>query len=179
MIKDLLFAEYLLEDEFENRNSSIMGRVDSIQKDQFLNTSDQKIIEHLESVLRMDALTLYEDKKTMEQSEVEVDVSHIRARNRSGRSGPLLVKGIRVVVSIPYTGDEELWRYAPSRTGFFNCGIVRRKNNDGIGYVDIIYEQPIDEDKVIIKKFIGEQINGIKSSIAIQEQKIQTFNNGL
>ena len=179
MKKHPLFAEKLMEDVLEYQTSSIMARIDDIPKDQFLNSSDEKIIEHFESMLKINPLILYEDEKVMDQSEVEVDISHIRARNPFGRSGPLLVKGIKVVVSIPYTGDEELWRMAPSRTLVINYGIVKRKNSDGIGILEIVYEQPIDEDPVKIKNFIDEQLNGIKSSIASQNQNIQSFNDGL
>jgi hypothetical protein len=179
MEKHFLFSKNLLQDVLEYQNNSIMNRIENIPKDQFLNTSEDQIIEHVESFLKINPLRIFEDDKTMEQSEVDIDVSHIRSIDSFGRSGPILAKGIRVVVSIPYTGDEDLWRSATSRTFGIYCGRVNRKTNSGIGIVDIIYEQPINDDPAKIKNFIEVQINGIKSEISEQYQLIENYNNGI
>jgi hypothetical protein len=179
MTKISLFSQYLLENVIEHQKKLIIEKIDAIPNDQFMNTSEERIIEHVESIVDINPLKLYEDEKTMEKKEIEFDVSGIRARNPYGGSNPIYVKGIRIVVSIPFTGDTELLNAAPLRTMVFYQGTIVEKNSDGIGYIKIEYEQPLDEDPSKIKKYIDEQIRGIKSKISEQAHRIQEFNESI
>jgi len=82
---------------------------------------------------------LHEDSKEMEQHETKIDVSGYRDRNPFGNRGPIYVPGVKVVVSIPYTGDTSLWNLRPNRSGsVFPRADIRQSNRDEIGYLDIM-----------------------------------------
>src|SRR3989304_9308879 len=75
----------------------------------------------------------------MEQHETKIDVSGYRDRNPFGNRGPIYVPGVKVVVSIPYTGDTSLWNLRPNRSGsVFPRADIRQSNRDEIGYLDIM-----------------------------------------
>ena len=101
--ENLLFYEGDLDATLRSHQGSISSRVDSIPRDQFLNTSIEELIQHILSVIVVEPLTLYEDRAEMEQRETKIDVSGWRDRNPFRDRGPINIAGIEVEVVIPYT----------------------------------------------------------------------------
>ena len=100
-----MFYEGDLHGTLDNLNQKISEKVNAISKDQFLSTPEQDLVEHVYAEMRIEPLTLYEDSMEMEQHETKIDVSGYRDRNPFGDRGPIYVQGIRVAVSVPFTGD--------------------------------------------------------------------------
>lgn len=176
----ILFAQKWLRDILESNNDSIQARIDSLPKEQFLNTPPDTLAEHFVNLLFINPLKIYDDKMVLEEDETKVDVSHIRARNPLGERGPLYINGIKVTVSFPYTGDFELWNVKPTNTQASHpVGNARNPNSEGIGYIDIVFERPIDEDGGNIRNSIDEQVRKIKLFIENQSKEIETYNSGL
>ena len=113
-----LFSEHDLSTQLRARQQNINNAVNNIPKEQFLISSDQDIVEHIVTEFKLEPLVLREDLMTMNQIEMEVDVSSDRMRDIFPRdSGPVYVSGTRVDVNIPFTGEMWLFRYQ-TRQGF-------------------------------------------------------------
>ena len=128
---NLLFSEFDLDTTMRNQLKGVSERVDSISRDQFLSTSDEILHGHLFSSMSPEPLVIYEDRKEMEEEEVKIDVTNDRMRNPFGDRGPILIPGIKVTVSIPWTGEKQLW---DMKTNPYNlnppCGKITRRGED-------------------------------------------------
>ena len=121
-------------------------KVDSLPKEQFLGTPEEDLIEHLYSLLVLHPITIHEDAMAMDQQETKIDVSGWPDRNPFRDPGPIYVGGVKITISIPFTGDPQFWKIKPSSwQSVFPRGNIRHPGNDGIGYLDIIIKQPSDE----------------------------------
>lgn len=174
---NLLFCKNDLDDNLRHFSAQIGGKVDAIHKDQFLATPEDDLVEHIYSEIEVNPITLHEDAKVMEQYETKIDVTGHQGRDTFRRRGPMYMPGVKVVVSIPYTGDPGLWRCRPNRwTSVFPRGDVREPNQDGIGHLDFVFEQPIDEPPDNIKQRLDRELMNIRSYLDSQRKQIEQFN---
>jgi len=172
-----LFCEGDLDHTLRNHNGQIAAKVDVIPKDQFLAIPEEDLVEHIYSEIYVEPLTLYEDSMEMEQHEVKIDVSGNPLRNPFRDPGPIYVSGIKVVVSIPYSGDPMLWKLRPNQwRSVFPQGIVRQPNHQGLGYLDIIIEQPTDEPTERIKQNLESELEKIRFYLEAQKRQVEQFN---
>lgn len=178
--ENTLFWDGDLSATLDNHARSAREKVDKINKDQFLSTPMDDIVAYIVNELYVTPLTLYEDRAEMDQQETLVDVSHNRNRNPFGDSGPITVSGIKVTISIPYTGDPSLWKLKPNhwRTTIPHADI-RSPNSDGVGYLDIIIQQPSDDPQQQIKAHLNEILDGIRFYINGQLSQIEGHNKAL
>src|SRR3989304_5100690 len=158
----------------------IQQKVDSIPQDQFLATSDEVLVQHIIPEFNIEPLTLYEDRTLMDQAETSVDVSSDSDRNPFGDRGPIHVAGIRITVSIPYTGDQALWKLRPS-TWLSTCprATVRSPGRDGVGYVEITAAQPSDAGPERLKQFIDDTLSALRFYLKHQKGEIDQENQAL
>lgn len=174
---NLLFYEGHLDATLRNHFDTISSKVDAIPKDQFLSTPEDDLIEHVYSRLEVEPIVLHEDSTEMEQHETKVDVSRNGNRNPFGNREPIYVPGIRVVVSIPYTGDPNLWKLKPNQYQLvFPRAEVRQPTRDGVGYLDIVIEQPTDAPQEQIKQHLDNEIVRIKFYLTSQKAQVDQFN---
>lgn len=174
---NLLFYGGDLDATLRNHFGQISSRVDSIPKDQFLATPEDDLVDHIYSSIEVEPIVLYEDSMEMEQHETRIDVSRYPNRNPFGDRGPIYVAGVRVVVSIPYSGDPTLWRLRPNAwQSVFLRADVRQPNADGIGYLDIMIEQPTDEPPEKIKQRLESELKSIRFYLDSQKKQIESFN---
>jgi len=177
---NLLFYEGDLDAILRSHQGSISSRVDSIQRDQFLNTSSEELVQHILQALLVEPLTLYEDRAELEQRETKIDVSGWRDRNPFGDRGPINVAGIEVVVTIPYSGDQSLWKLRSNQwQSVFPHGDIRGPGRDGIGTLQILLSQPADESPERFKSRLDEELKSIRFYIDAQRRQIEQFNAGL
>lgn len=177
---NLLFYEGDLDGTLRSHQSLISSRIDSIPRDQFLNTSIEELTQHFLSELLVEPLTLYEDRAEMEQRETKIDVSGWRDRNSFGDRGPINVAGIEVVVTIPYSGDQSLWKLRPNQwQSIFPHGDVRRPGRDGVGTLQILLSQPADDSPERFKTRLDEELKSIRFYLEAQRRQIEQFNAGL
>ena len=144
--ENTLFWDGDLSATLDNHARSAKDKVDSINQDQLLATPIDDVITHIVNDLYVTPLELYEDRAEMDQQEIRVDVSHNSNRNPFGDSGPIMVPGIKVTISIPYTGDPSLWKLKPNQwRSTIPHGDIRSPNRDRFGYLDIVIQQPADD----------------------------------
>ncbi|MDP3662067.1 MAG: hypothetical protein U1D41_10130 [Nitrosomonas sp.] len=174
---NLLFYEGNLNNALLARNRNTSEEVNAIPKDQFLSTPEQDLIEHVCAEILIEPLTLYEESMEMEQHETEIDVSGYKDRNPFGDRGPINVQGIRVVVSVPFTGDPDLWKIRPNQfqTVFPRADVCGSKGGKA-GHIELIYQQPSDEQPQQIKQRLESDLMSIRFYIDAQRNQIEQFN---
>ena len=177
---DYLFLDGDLSDILRSMQQGARELVDDIPKDQFLSNNMDDVVAHISAKLKLAPLKLYEDSKTMGHTEVEIDVSGYPNRAIFGERGPINVPGVRVTVSIPYSGTYDLWKLKPNRfQTVFPHGQVVHPNNDGIGSLNIIAEQPNDENPEKIKESIERELQSIRVYVESQRQQIEQHNSSI
>lgn len=174
---ELLFYDGDLFETLEARFSKIDPAVDEISKTQFLSTDDDRIIEHLASQMELQPIELHEDAKVMEQKETEVDVRGRFDYVTFDDGRPCEIPGLRITVSIPYTGISELWYLKPnSWQTTFPRGKVRLPRENEPGYLDITIEEPSNTDPETYKKILENNLQGIRFYLQIQKTQIDQKN---
>ena len=111
-MQDRLFDEGDLSNILQTLHDQVKKQVDEIPKDQFLNTPEDDLVSRCIEVLQIEPLTIYKDRMEQEHCETKVDVSGDFRRTTRGNS-PCYISGIRICVSLPFTGDPSLWRISP------------------------------------------------------------------
>lgn len=111
--RNILFHEGSLSDALEAKRRSIPSRVERIPRDQFLSSSVDTLIEHLEPEFVVDALEVHEDRMSMEDGEAKIDVTG-RFDYAGWGDGPVMAAGHKFRFYLPFTGDPSLWKLRPS-----------------------------------------------------------------
>jgi hypothetical protein len=145
-LSPLLFHVDSLDDFIQQNAAQAIRAVDRIPEQQFTNSSTDNIVDYIFSQFEIIPLDLHEDRKEMETAEVQVDVTGDPSRCFLDETGPHYVRGIRVTVTIPFSGQSSLWKY---RTNTFNWNPPRANirtvgNNEEGGVLEIVIEKPID-----------------------------------
>jgi hypothetical protein len=178
--ENTLFWDRDLSATLDHHAKTAKDKVDAINQDQFLATPIDDVVAHIVNDLYVRPLELHEDRAEMDQQEVRVDVSHNRNRNPFGDSGPIMVPGIKVTISIPYTGDPSLWKLKPNQwRSTIPHGDIRSPNRDGVGYLDIVIQQPADDPQQQIKAHLEDVLNGVRFYINGQSSQIKGHNEAL
>lgn len=174
---ELLFYGGDLTEMLEARFGQIDGAVDNIPETQFLSTDDDRIIEHLLPEFEFDPIVLHEDSMKMEKGETDVDVRGRVDYVTYDNGRPCLIKGLRITVSIPYTGISELWYLKPNGwTTTCPHGRVRPPRENALGYLDITIEEPSNTDPETYKKILENNLQGIRFYLQIQKTQIDQKN---
>lgn len=175
---NLLFNEGDLHGILDNQIRQITEKVNSIPKDQFLASPEEDLVEHIYGQLHIEPLVLYEDSMEMEQHETQIDVSGYRDRNPFGDSGPIIVQGIRVVVSVPFTGEPVLWKMRPnSYQSVFPRADVREAIGDSAGSIELEFKQPTDSQPEQLKQNLDNELKSIRFYVNAQKSQVEQFNN--
>ena len=171
--QNFLFREGELSDTLACQGSKIEGIVDSIPKDQLLCTPIDDLVDNIVSQLYIDPLTIYEDRMVRDEQEIKMDVSGLPGRFSFG-DGPLIVPGIQVVVSLPFTGESNLWQLGTNVFGPIPpYGIIRGSN------LEMVFKCPKDRPLEGIKRDLDENLGRIKENILRQNTSIAEFNKSL
>lgn len=174
---NLLFYEGDLHGTLDNYTRQISEKVNAISKDQFLSTPEDDLVDHVYSELHIEPLTLHEDSMEMEQHEVQIDVSGYRDRNPFGDPGPIYVQGIRVVVSVPFTGESVLWKLRTNHfQSVFPRADIRESRGDQAGSVELVFEQPSDAQPEKLKQNLERELKSIRFYVDAQRSQVEQFN---
>lgn len=183
MRNDYLFCERDLYQVLQNNLEATRRLVDEIPVEQFNRLTDDEIFSHILSRLEILPLELHEGEQSMEHSETQIDVSHDPDRFFSRQQGPFYVPGLRVSVSIPFTGEPQLWKCKPST--FTTCPpsakVYEEKGRDQCGYIELIVNQPSDAigDGARIKNKIESAVQEIKRWVEFSKKDVLTHNSQL
>lgn len=173
-----LFTEGDLHSFLQNKRGQVKDRVSEVEKSQLLHTSPETLTEYIEAQLHVEPLKIYQDRMEMDPTEISIDVSDDPRRAGYGLGRPMIAPGVRTTVSIPFTGDPELWRLRPnSFSSMFPYGEVRLNSRSGQNHLEVHVEQPSDVGTDTTVDQIRRQIDLIEKYISWQQNEIERFNN--
>jgi hypothetical protein len=175
-----LFTDGDLSNLIPSIQKMVSDKVETILKDQLLATPEDDLVQYIVTSISIEPLTIFCDERmTSSQCEVQVDVSGYPGRN-SWRDGPCMVSGIQIEITIPFTGDKELFKirphsfyYSPIPHGTINS----MENNHG--FLRMTFKFPSDENEDRIKQSIQEQLGYLKNAVDSQRSYIDQFNSQL
>lgn len=166
----VLFHEGDLHATLEGQLAKAARLVDALQKDQFLNASDDAIIESLLDTLRVAPLEVHRNAMTQETIETTVSRAGHFDRGRSHN-----VPGFRVVIDLPFRGDSLLWKLQPnSYQSMWPRGEILSGNGDGI--VRLTLEVPTDTPPEQLKQEIDRQLRLIDFYVGAQRSQVDGAN---
>ena len=175
-----LFCGGDLSRTLDNMSKKISEAVAKISKDQFLATPKEDLVGHVYSQFYIEPLVLHEDSKEMEPYETSIDVSDDPNRYIVRSRGPYMVPGLRIVVSIPYTGNDDLWKLQPSSyQSVFPHAEVRKSQGNETGYLELIFERASDEPQDRIKKDLDSELSTIRFYVDAQREQVEHYNSSL
>lgn len=177
-----LFRDGDLSDTLRAVQQGIPEKVNGITADQFTASTDEQIVEHLVSTLQIETLQIYEGQREMEQQETKVDVT---GRFDYGGwleegQGPLHVPGTEVTVSIPFTGEQSLWRLKPNpwRMSFPQATILPPRGGQG-GLLILAVARPHAAKPEEFRRDVENALDDVRDHLNNQRNQIQTFNQSL
>ena len=176
--RNFLFCESDLDEMLASKKRQAQTLVEEIPKEQFLISSNEQIVAHVAALMSVTPLELQEDASTMEQGETKVDVSGDSRRFLDDRSGPFLVPGTRVVVSIPFTGDSWLFK---CRTNPYRSVYPRGEIQSGPtgGILRITIARPHDEPPEAFKSDLDQTLNLFREYIQAARNQVEAHNTAL
>jgi len=165
---NFLFHERDLSANLRNQLGRVSQLVDVYSKDQILSTPEDTLVDHIYPEVQVEPLTLHETEKEMEQLEIKFEM------------GGNTVPGIRVVVTIPYSGDPPLWRLRPNQwKTMYPQAEVKQPYRGSKGYLNILIEQPADDNGHKIKQNLEKELDLIRFYIEAQTKQIEEFNSNV
>jgi hypothetical protein len=176
-----LFTEGNLSYALEQHVAKAAAFVDKIPQAQFMASTDDQVVSHVVSEMEITPLELDVDAKTLQHEEAQVDVSHDPTRLFFDHDGPFYVPGTRLTVSIPYTGQPELWRIAPGHFWVTHPRAnVMSPGKEGVGAIEIILEHPADvESHEPIQRLLDDTLGEIDQCLQAQRAEIDRRNGEL
>lgn len=175
MRDNLLFAHPDLDSMLASKKRQCQTLVENIPKDQFLISSNEEIAAHVAAQMAVAPIQLDEAASTMQQNEVNIDVSgdHRRAFMRD-HDGPFLVPGTRIVVSIPFTGDHWIFQYRTNPYwSIFPCGEVQGTNGGGTLMVTVA--RPHDTPPEEFKSILDRELKLLKDCIGAANKQVDAY----
>lgn len=169
----LLFSEYDLLSVLEHQKQELFKKIDRIEGNQLLNTSLEDLLDYFERQYKLEPPRLKEDEITVDQREVDVDVSKDPSREIFDRSKPFYVKGTEVQFFIPYDGDQELFKCRP---GLFPLNPPRGSvDNQQIIISFKVLEHKADEIRAAFERTLTQ----IKQYLERMEKHVSLYNASL
>jgi len=178
-LPELLFHEYDLSQTLESGLNKARETVDAIPEDQFLNTDDDTLLEHVYSRFEVIPIELYEDRMEMDPQETQVDVSHDFLRGNFDHNGPCSVPGILVKVTVPFAGDPFLWKCKPNpyTRNPPRANVITSPKGES-GYIEILATRPTDVavDGSELKRQIDDILRNVKDYLENIRKNVESHN---
>lgn len=175
-----LFFRNDLSAALEGHRRSIRSAVEDVPEDQFLSSTDAQVQEHLISRLRLEPLTVYEDRaeRTLKQGMRQATDRFIYDL-RQGET--LLVPSLELTLRLPYSGPQELWSCKSSMSLNPPRGSISSPDRKtGIGFltmtasIDAQTQQP-----EVLEQTINGRLQQVLGLVAEQTMNIDRFNREL
>jgi hypothetical protein len=170
---DYLFSEYDLGRLIEAQQNALFKEIDEIDGNRLLNTNQTELVEYFKQKYLLPAPVLLEDKISVDQKEIQVDVSNDPNRLIFDRDEPFYITGTKVNFYIPYEGDKDLFKCQPS-TYSLNPPRGTVTENELI----LSYETTKHEGDSIKNQF-SNQLAQIKEYLGRIASGVSEFNNNI
>lgn len=175
-----LFYNSELSQALENVKARIQPKVDQIAEEQFLVSSDDDVFQHILPMLTIEPLTIYEDRKTADYSDVNHTYSGHSIRFQYGANGSVTLPSVQAVVSIPFTGDPKLWQLRTDTwRSTFPYAEIKPPDKEGVGTVLVTIIRPTSEDASSIERSLKSTLDDIRFYLGHQASQVSRFNASL
>ena len=174
-----LFREGDLGATLEKHYGSIQTRVDSISREILIANSEDELVEHFRSSMALEPIELDEGRMFMEQKETNIDVTAWSELNLFGEPGPIYVPGMRVSISIPFSGTGDLWFLRPhSFWQVYPRGNIL-PDSSGDGVLQVVIEQPTNQLPERTERILKNTLSEVKQCLDYQRPEIERRNGEL
>jgi hypothetical protein len=114
MLPDHLFSKVDWFYVKANQERLLAHEVATMDGTRLLNTSVADLCKYLEEKYRIDVPDLREYDIVVDQEEIQIDESQNSLYRKRNPQGPFTVLGTAIVVTIPFNGDPEAFKYQPT-----------------------------------------------------------------
>jgi len=97
-----------------NQRASLEKEITELNADYLLNMPTEDLAQHFESKYRIDVPVLLVSEIVTDQKETQIDVSHDPYRINLDPSRPHYIKGTMVEISVPFSGDGDVFHIQPT-----------------------------------------------------------------
>jgi hypothetical protein len=156
----------------EAQHHGMRQEVASLSANQVLKSSIDDLCDYFVTKYSVEVPVLLEDRILADQHEAEIDVSDDRSRYWS-TPGPHFMRGTEVSVSIPFTGDRDLFFIRPSH---FTLSPPHAEIN---GNNLLLRATGIDLQPEHVRSQIDAELNHIKSHLTNLSPDVESYNKGL
>jgi hypothetical protein len=156
----------------QNQNERMRKELASLSSGRILGTSIEDLCDYFYGNYRLDVPILMKEQIIAEQRERDIDVSHERDRYWS-TPGPHYVRGTEISVSVPFSGEAELFKVQPSTfTLTPPCGEIA---NNSL----VIRVAGTALDANTVRAQIDRTISEIEGYLSNLRTNADAFNNGI
>lgn len=167
----------------EGNRKSLSDEIGNIDGNRILNTSEEDLAKYFSEKYFFDVPIINEAEISVEQNEVDIDVSRDPNRFFFDRSSPFYVKGTMITFYIPFTGEALFFTVQPSsfymqryygdiRNGCLVYSISNTDHNSE--YVKNTFERYLREIKEYLETQRKESVSYNSSLGSIIRSQIQT-----
>ena len=167
---DSLFCDtdwFLVEERWRQ---ALQSEIDAIDGNRLLNTSVDDLCDFFEDNYRIDVPELHEDQIVVDLQETQIDVSQDRMRNITDRSHPFYVSGTLVEVTVPFSGEPEVFKTKPT------THTIAPPRGDIRGDTLVIKIQGTDLEAQQVRGEIDRTIGEIKKYLDWLHDNVRGFN---
>jgi hypothetical protein len=171
-----LFTRGYLSDALRSHAESISDRVQLISESVIRARPDAEITDELAKELTLVPLSLNRAASRMVREEIQINVRGDPRRDPFQQSGPILIPGVRVIVSVPFRGNCDLWHLRPSSFQLSGTmGSIESNSQNDSGYLHLIFQQPSDEPLENIKVALDRRFSDIEFFLNSQANDLHGY----
>jgi len=168
-----LFNRYALSGVIFDQEDKLTKEIQNLNQDRIINSDESELVEYFVSKYEVNPLSLDLDNVTIDQSEVDIDVSDEWPRARIERGRPNYRKGNRISYFIPFTGDKTLF-YCKASNSSLNLPYGKVKETEVVISIDTL---EYDDEK--IKEIYNRNIINLTKHIEWVNNDLSGFNKRL
>lgn len=151
----------------------MLKEISALKPKEILSGNMETFCDYFESRYTLTPVTLHEDRITVAQGELDVDVRRQFDRAIVDRSRPAYVKGTKVSFHVPFDGDSDLFFYCPSSYTSTRPRAIVGKDELVLTYV------PTTADPQVIRKEFDREIDEIRQWLKTVAQDVAPYNESL
>ena len=170
---ELLFCQADWHSVTQGQTDAMTKELSGLPGDRLLNTSEADLTDYFVAKYGLDVPVLNKEGIYVDQEETQVDVSRDFRRAILDPSRPYYVPGTSVHVTVPFSGDHNMFRVRPSA---FSLNPPRGRINSG---ALVLTFTGVDLDQSRLRVGIDKRIRDVESNLSRQRQDAKSFNNQL
>lgn len=156
----------------EAQYDGMRQEISGLSANQILKTSTDDLCDYFVAKYSVEVPVLLEDKIVADQREVEIDVSD-DPRRRWSTPGPHFMRGTEISVSIPFTGDRDVFFIRPSH---FTSGPPHAEID---GHNVVLRATGVDLKPDQVRSQVDAELNNIKWYLASLKPEVDAYNSAL